>query len=299
MKLGLPISFFGHGAALFGGVILLPIFYREPDLPEMSTLVPAELVSLAEIGEHTSLPASVEEPAEPEPEPEEAEPEPEEAEPEPVSPPPPPPPPPPAAEPEPVPAPPEPEDEAEPTPEEPEEAAPEEEEPELSPVPTPKPKPEPPEEQVDSFMANLNQLAELVDTSRDDDESTRIERPADEGADAGARGVDEGFRLTIRDAINSHVLQGSCWNPPMGAPYAERLIVNVRVRLNQDGTLDGPPEILGGAASSPNQFMRVAADEARRAVIRCEPYSFLPADRYEDWQEITMTFDPRVLGRGF
>ena len=248
MKLGLPISLLGHSAAVAAGVIILPQAMRDY---EPAVFIPAELVREAEIADFSDVRAAAEEP-EPEPEPEETpEPEPE-PEPEPAPPPPPPPPPEPEPEPEPEPAPPPPEPKPKPEPE---------------PEPEPEPPPPPPPPPENDFLASLDNLAALRDTSRDA-ERREVRRAPEIGANRRAVGVGEEFRLTVRDAINSHFLTSGCWNPPLGAPNPETLNVDVEFRLKRDGTLDGAPKVLGGAASSSNQFLVIAAEEARRAVIR-------------------------------
>jgi hypothetical protein len=52
------------------------------------------------------------------------------------------------------------------------------------------------------------------------------------------------------------------------------------------------------AAASGNPYIRTAAEAALRAVSVCEPYKRLPADKYDAWREIVMTFDPsKMIGR--
>ncbi|MBI3678503.1 MAG: hypothetical protein HY243_17990 [Proteobacteria bacterium] len=84
-------------------------------------------------------------------------------------------------------------------------------------------------------------------------------------------------------------LMYQCWSPPAAAPHPEKLIVDVRVFLNPDGSVARPPQLL---ADSSDPFVRAAGETAIRAIYVCAPYK-LPADRYADWREITMRFDPR------
>jgi hypothetical protein len=46
--------------------------------------------------------------------------------------------------------------------------------------------------------------------------------------------------------------------------------------------------------SSANPTFGIAAESARRAVLRCAPYS-LPAEKYDAWREVIINFDPREL----
>jgi hypothetical protein len=81
-------------------------------------------------------------------------------------------------------------------------------------------------------------------------------------------------------------------------PNPETLQVSVRFQLNRDGSLRGLPQVVNQAAInlSNNRYLIAAADNARQAVIACEPYSFLPADRYDDWEDVVVNFDPAVMG---
>ncbi|MCH8862288.1 MAG: hypothetical protein IID51_07235 [Proteobacteria bacterium] len=89
-----------------------------------------------------------------------------------------------------------------------------------------------------------------------------------------------------------------CWNPPAGAKDAQDLIVKIRIWLTLEGKLVRPPQILGQSffSSAQDSFYRVAAESAARAVRRCAPYT-LPRDRYDQWSEIDLKFDPsQMLG---
>jgi hypothetical protein len=61
--------------------------------------------------------------------------------------------------------------------------------------------------------------------------------------------------------------------------------------LNRDGSLSGAPQVKH-TASGPH--FQVAAESAVRAVRRCTPLK-LPADKYELWQDVVVTFDPRIM----
>jgi outer membrane biosynthesis protein TonB len=90
-----------------------------------------------------------------------------------------------------------------------------------------------------------------------------------------------------------------CWNFPAGAPNPEELIVTMDIRLTPDGHLAGSPELSADtrAAMRGNAFMRAAGEAALRAVSICEPYR-LPQDRYAQWRELTLVFDPtKMVGR--
>lgn len=204
----------------------------------------------------------------------------------------------------PEPAPPEPEAAApEPAPEKPEEKKAEEPEPEKeeakadpAPVPpprpahTPKPRPKPKAEPKKEREFDPNRIAALLDKSPDraapaPSGEAREERPAE----GDPRGLDERMSLSELDALRQQISR--CWSPPVGVSGADDLIIQLRLSLNRDGTVVGQPDIL--SRGSGVTFL-AAADSARRAVLRCQPYE-LPVSKYDSWRDIQLNFDPREM----
>jgi colicin import membrane protein len=147
----------------------------------------------------------------------------------------------------------------------------------------------------ESFLNQLDRLSQLQDeTPR---EQQRVERtPQTDQSDAPRQAAGAGRQLTVSqmDALRSHL--GRCWRMPADMPNPETLQIRVRIRLNRDGSLAGLPQVLDQLAieASGNPFLKAARDNAFRAVMECNPYSFLPADRYDDWKEIDFTFTPTL-----
>jgi hypothetical protein len=161
--------------------------------------------------------------------------------------------------------------------------------PQTPPTPRQRPRPEPPQPQfnVDSVLALL------------DSRAPKAAPPPAPVAETTTKGIgaQNASTLDLRDALLAQIRE--CWNVPVGAPTPEKLIVQVRVFLARDGSLAQPPllEPSTRAAAASNPYMRTAAEAALRAVNVCEPYKLLPADRYDAWREIVMTFDPsRMIG---
>ncbi|KAA0971138.1 cell envelope integrity protein TolA [Aureimonas fodinaquatilis] len=220
------------------------------------------------------------------------------------------------------PQPPEPEAVAEPQPAEPAETAPEPEvideaalpaetppEPQMPQmpqnVPVPQAKPTPPPAQR---AAPRPVETRTTETANDDAEK---EFDADEiaallnrdaSAGGGARRSTETANLgTTRqtgsklsqselDALRAQVSR--CWSPPVGLADAGPLLITVTMQLDPTGQLMGMPQIVRGGGSS--MVERAAGDAAVRAVRRCAPYS-LPADKYDNWANVTMNFDPSQM----
>ncbi len=229
----------------------------------------------------------------PEPKPE-TEPEPE---PEPVAElPPPAPKPEPIAEPEPEPIPiaeakPEPEPEPEPPPK----PEPKVEEPKAKIPPKPKMKPlqqvaekdkkkeEPPEDRLTSILKNVEKLKDQAPTNN-------------QLADA-SQGRSTQVSSIEQDAMVRAIQQqmARCWRIDAGARDAESLIVEIRVVLNPDATVRDA-QIVDFERMFRDSYFRSAAENARRAILRCSPFR-LPANKYEVWRDLTLRFDPsRMFG---
>jgi hypothetical protein len=106
--------------------------------------------------------------------------------------------------------------------------------------------------------------------------------------------------MTIDLVANLQAQMRECWNMPAGAPNPEQLIVYVRVFLARDGDLAQQPQLMpeSRSAAARNTYLNAAAQAALRAVNTCAPYRGLPPDRYEQWREIVMLFDPsKMMGR--
>lgn len=315
MRTGLIVSVIGHAAVLLWGLVSLP----SPSTLDISNLeaVPVDFVPIDELtqlnlGVTTAeareeevvpdppAPVVAEIPPEPQPlpEPEPLPPVPE-PEPEPL-----PPPEPVLSEPEPQPLPEPPEPAPEPLPEpepvvapEPEPPPPQEEvaapEP-PKPAPVPRPRPKPPKTQVakaepDSTF-DTDRISALLDKSEPTGATEASETPPTLGSSTGS--VTERMTQNELDALKARLM--SCWNIPQSPPDPADLVVKVRMYLNPDGSLSQPPEVLEVRSSS---FARVAAESVVRAIRRCAPFD-LPPEKYVNWREVVMNFDPRVMFGG-
>lgn len=76
------------------------------------------------------------------------------------------------------------------------------------------------------------------------------------------------------------------WLPSLR--YKGRIIV--KLHLNRDGTLDGPPQMASPPSDDPNY--QVAAASVLRAVTRAQPFTMLDSASYESWKEMEIEFAP-------
>ncbi len=281
MKLGLPISFALHGAAIFGGMFV----YKGsvPPLPE-TRIIPIELVTVTET---TNIRAAVKAPEPEKITPPEAEPmtletpmenAPEEAE----------------------------VNEAPKETAEPVDVVKEAEVKILDETAPPIPdkvieevkpaEPEPP-------AFDLDKLASMIDRSRETAPEKNQQRVLQSEsnnyvfAENSRAGSGEGTAMTVNemDALQSAMYK--CWRMPADAKNPEKLIVRLSVKILPDGYVQDV-KIIDSARQRRNDpgnpFWDVAEQRAVRAVSQCGPYDFLPAEKYSQWKDMTLNFRPEV-----
>lgn len=125
-----------------------------------------------------------------------------------------------------------------------------------------------------------------------------VQAPVDEKAKVigSAPTTSETLALSEMDALKYQLAR--CWNIPTGAMNAEDLIVDVRITVRPDRTVE-TAEIVDQSRYNSDEFFRAAADSARRAVFNpiCTPLA-LPEDKYETWKEILIRFNPKEMFGG-
>ena len=94
------------------------------------------------------------------------------------------------------------------------------------------------------------------------------------------------------DALRIRLSQ--CWNPPVGALDAQRLVAVLRIVFNPDGTVARPPELVEATASPVGPAL---VESAKRAVLQCQPFTMLRKETYETWKDMELVFDPKDMFR--
>lgn len=113
---------------------------------------------------------------------------------------------------------------------------------------------------------------------------------------APERAAPSGPPLTSGEKENLRVAVSQCWNVGSLSSEALRTTVVVAISLSRDGKPQkGSIRRLsyeGGSEAAADQ----AYEAARRAVIRCGAKGFnLPSDKYSQWQDIEITFNPEKM----
>jgi outer membrane biosynthesis protein TonB len=144
-----------------------------------------------------------------------------------------------------------------------------------SPTPAPPPAPEPPK--LQQFAAGG-----WLDTALSLPPSTTS--PFDV-AESGAN-----LERSEIAAFKAHLQE--CWKPPASLAAARSLVVVLRISLQPNGALTGEPTLLAASASAEGPTL---IQTANRALQQCQPYAFLPADKYKEWRTLDLSFSPAGL----
>ena len=271
MRDGAALSGIFHGVVIGALVVGLPSSVDPPT----QTVIPIEMILLEEDEpEPEPEPEQMAEEVAPEPEPPKQE---AKAVPEPVA-------PEPEPEPEPVPPP-----EAKPKPE-PEKLA--------KPPPKPKRRPnikvampdknkkkeQPKPDQLTSILRNVEKLRDQPKRRREPMAKAQIQGAAT--LSASALEQNEMVRA-IQEQLRN------CWRIDPGARGAEDIVIEIKVLLNQDGSVH-TVEIVDVVRMVQDGFFRSAAENAKRAISRCSPFR-LPPRKYDVWRQLTLRFDPREM----
>jgi hypothetical protein len=96
-----------------------------------------------------------------------------------------------------------------------------------------------------------------------------------------------------RSAFKAHLKK--CWKLPDGVSAAQSTRVTLRIFLKRDGGLAAEPMLIEASASREGPLLMQAAI---RSVKQCQPFGFLPADRYREWKTLDVSFSPKEMAGG-
>lgn len=124
--------------------------------------------------------------------------------------------------------------------------------------------------------------------------------PARPSAPASNRPVGPPVTRAEKDGITLPIKRWWNFGPLRGTQGWEELVVEVRFSVSPDGRIVG--DVTPHAPANPQGNMKRAFDAARRAILIAEregELRFPPAEKYERWKEIIITFDPKSQNVGF
>ena len=96
------------------------------------------------------------------------------------------------------------------------------------------------------------------------------------------------------ESLRASVLQ--CWNYASLTNAAAQVVVVVRVKMSPDARPDADSVRMVSSSGGSDVDAAQAYDAARRAIIRCGANGFdLPVDKYSQWRDIEITFNPESM----
>jgi hypothetical protein len=108
--------------------------------------------------------------------------------------------------------------------------------------------------------------------------------------------VPQGPPLTSGEKETLRVAVSSCWNVGSLSTDALGTTVVVEVSMTPDAKPVSSSIRMASSSGGSEAAARQAFEAARRAIIRCGARGFdLPAEKYGQWQEIEMTFNPERM----
>ena len=135
---------------------------------------------------------------------------------------------------------------------------------------------------------------EAAEQARKDADAAAIEAALAAAQNETQPSVPSGPPLTSSEKNGLVLAVQKCWNVPVGLQNASDLVVVLSVELKPDGKLAGAP-VLIEPAGTPTGTTQQAFEAGRRALIRCAPYSSLPAEKYEQWRQLEVVFNPKKM----
>lgn len=86
----------------------------------------------------------------------------------------------------------------------------------------------------------------------------------------------------------------TCFNFPYNGVDADLYFADIDIQMKPDGTVAAAP-VIQGTKGPQSGVAKALAENAARAVIQCQPYTFLPKEQYASWKLIETTFGLKEL----
>jgi hypothetical protein len=87
----------------------------------------------------------------------------------------------------------------------------------------------------------------------------------------------------------------TCSVLPASIAPSDKVTIRLRANFLPNGTLASAPLLIEASASAKGPLLMQAAIEGLRA---CQPYAVLPADKYDEWKVLDLSFTPRDFSGG-
>jgi hypothetical protein len=87
----------------------------------------------------------------------------------------------------------------------------------------------------------------------------------------------------------------TCSILPAGVAPTDKVRIVIRAAFIPDGSLRAAPILIEASASAKGPLLMQAAI---KALQECQPYAVLPADKYNEWKVLDLSFTPQDFRRG-
>jgi len=140
-----------------------------------------------------------------------------------------------------------------------------------------------------------NKIAALIDKSKEETAET-LKKDNKITQSNVKNSFASGLTLSQEDALKAQIF--GCWSLPLGLPYHKNLLVRIKLRLKQDGTVLRSEILDHARMNQPGQgFYKVLAESALRAIRICQPLR-VPPTGYEKWKDLQLNFDANEMLKG-
>lgn len=155
------------------------------------------------------------------------------------------------------------------------------------------PKKDPPKKDDLDFLNDFDNVLKDKRTERPRKTASEPDdRPALGNADRDREGVgDRTGNIGSLQAMLKRQIE-SCWDGIDDLPPEDQIDVEVRMKLNANGTIDGSVELESPKGRAIGRYKQIAVERALRATRSCAAYR-LPKESYEEWKEIIVTVGPQ------
>jgi hypothetical protein len=156
--------------------------------------------------------------------------------------------------------------------------------------PKPDPKPAPDKPQKDAPKFNADQVAQLLDHREPQRQMAAAEAVNTTANLGSAAGTAAQLSQSEIDALRARI--SNCWSPPPGVDANSKLYIVLDVQFKPDASMAREPAVVEGSASSLGPAL---AESARRALLKCQPFTMLKPEHYDQWKDLQLKFDPQEL----
>ncbi|GAA3088006.1 hypothetical protein GCM10010520_37920 [Rhizobium viscosum] len=140
---------------------------------------------------------------------------------------------------------------------------------------------------------NADEISALLNKT---DPSAGGAKRSTQEASLGAKKSTGGSKLSQSEENALQGLIEGNWLITPGMEGLSGMVIKVHMKLDKDGNIVGQPEVESSGGSSSDSTRRALESGAYRAVMKSAPFSMLPKDKYDTWNEVELNFDPSSMG---